>query len=122
MNIEKAKHFAEQWIQSWNNHDLNAIIAHYADEFEFHSPFITLLKFSDTGIINNIADLKRYFEVGLKTYPELHFKLHHYFLGINTIVLYYTSINDKLAAEFFELNEFGKAVKVYCHYVNNNQL
>ena len=29
-----AEHFANDWIDSWNSHDLNRILSHYADSFE----------------------------------------------------------------------------------------
>ncbi|MCU0440479.1 MAG: nuclear transport factor 2 family protein [Raineya sp.] len=116
MEMNTAKIFAEEWITAWNSHDLEKIITHYADELEFYSPFIHALKFNDLGVIKNIADLRKYFEIGLKTYPDLHFKLHNYFVGLNTIVLYYTSVSGRIASEVFELNELGKAVKVYCNY------
>jgi hypothetical protein len=119
MDIEKSKQFAEEWIKSWNDHNLNNILSHYADELEFYSPLISGLKYNKTGVITNKADLKKYFEIGLNSYPDLHFDFHNYFVGINTVVLYYTSVNGKLAAEVFELNEAGQAVKVYCNYSNN---
>lgn len=116
MNDQQARQFAEEWIEAWNSHDLNNVLAHYADPLEFHSPFIPLLQFNTTGIITNKTDLRKYFELGLTKYPDLHFVFHHYFVGINTLVLYYTSVNGKLAAEVFEFNAAGKALKVYCHY------
>ena len=113
---EKAEQFAEEWIKAWNNHDLNTILSHYSDQIEFYSPFIPLLKFNETGVITNKADLKRYFEIGLNAYPDLQFTLHNFFTGIDTVVLYYTSVNGRLAAEVFQLNEEGKAIKVFCNY------
>ncbi len=121
MNKHLAEKFAQEWINSWNNHQIDEILSHYADDVEFYSPFIPLLKFNETGIITNKADLKKYFEIGLNTYPDLHFQLHHYFVGIHTLVLYYTSVNGRMAAEVFELNEQGKAVKVYCNYTEASQ-
>jgi ketosteroid isomerase-like protein len=35
-----ADHFAADWIESWNAHDLGRILSHYADDFEKSSPFI----------------------------------------------------------------------------------
>lgn len=116
MDPQKTKQFAVDWIRAWNNHNLDNILSHYADELEFYSPLIPLLNFNESGIITNKTDLKKYFEAGLNKYPDLHFWLHHCFAGINTLVLYYTSVNGRLAAEVFELNEAGKAIKVYCHY------
>jgi len=116
MNEQLAKQFAEEWIDSWNNHDLERILAHYVDDIEFYSPFIPLLKFNDTGLITNKSDLKKYFEIGLNAYPDLHFKFQNYLVGIDTIVLYYQSVNGRMAAEVFQLNAQGKAVKVFCNY------
>jgi len=119
MTIEQAEHFASDWIAAWNSHDLSAIMTHYADEVAFSSPFIPLLKFNDTGIINGKSELSKYFQIGLEAYPELHFKLHNVFAGIDTVVLYYESVNGRMAAEVFQLDGHGKAIRVFCNYTNN---
>ncbi len=33
-----AQAFAEDWIASWNSHDMERILAHYTDDFEMSSP------------------------------------------------------------------------------------
>ena len=38
-----AEHFAAEWIAMWNNHDLEAILTHYADNIVFHSPRIAMV-------------------------------------------------------------------------------
>lgn len=116
MTKELAEKFTYDWIASWNMHDLEEILSHYSEDIHFYSPFIQLLKFNETGLITSKDELKKYFEIGLNAYPELRFELHHYFVGVSTVVIYYTSVNGRLAAEVFELNEHGKATKVYCNY------
>ncbi len=116
MDTTTAKHFADQWIAAWNNHDIESIMAHYAEDIVFNSPFIPLLKFNETGIITNKHDLRRYFEIGLKAYPELYFDLQGIYAGISTLAIHYKSVNNRIAVEVFELNEEGKAVKVFCNY------
>ena len=116
MNLEIAQNFTDKWIKSWNNQDLEEIISHYADNIQFYSPLIPLLGFNDSGIIQNKEDLKKYFEIGLRNYPNLFFDLHHVFVGINTLVIYYTSVNGRKASEVFELDENEKALKVFCNY------
>lgn len=120
MNETTAQQFTQEWIKSWNAHDPDQIISHYADDVEFHSPFIKLLNYNDEGVIRSKNELKAYFEIGLNKYPDLHFELHHCYTGINTLVIHYTSVNGLFAAEVFELNENGKAIRVYCHYTNPN--
>jgi hypothetical protein len=116
---EVANHFAKEWIESWNARNLDMILEHYADNLEFYSPFIPMLKFNETGVIRSKAELAAYFQIGLNAYPNLYFNLHNVFIGINTVVLYYTSVNGRMASEVFQLNEKGKAVKVYCNYTMN---
>lgn len=116
MTKELAEKFTYDWIASWNKHDLEEILSHYSDDIHFYSPFIQLLKFNETGSITSKEELKKYFEIGLNAYPELRFELHHYFVGVSTVVIYYTSVNGRLAAEVFELSVDGKVKKVYCNY------
>ena len=116
MNQEQANQFVDDWIRAFNAHNLAAILDHYADDLAFYSPFIPLLKVNESGCITSKRDLKRYFQLGLTTYPDLHFTLHTVFVGIDTLAIYYTSVNDRLACEVFQLDKQGKAVTVFCHY------
>jgi hypothetical protein len=113
---EVAEDFVMQWLSAWNNHNIDNILEHYDNEIEFFSPFISLLKFNNEGVIKNKADLKKYFEIGLNTYPDLYFQIHRFFIGINSVVIYYTSVNERMAAEVFELNENNIAIRVLCNY------
>ena len=36
----QAEKFARDWIESWNAHDLDRILAHYTAGFEMSSPYI----------------------------------------------------------------------------------
>ena len=44
-----AQRFAADWIAAWNRHDLDAILAHYADDFEMVSPLIPQLAGEPSG-------------------------------------------------------------------------
>ncbi|MDB5243138.1 MAG: CbbQ/NirQ/NorQ/GpvN family protein [Spirosoma sp.] len=116
MTQQDAHQWAQEWIRAFNAHDLNAILDHYADELAFYSPLIPLLTCNESGCITSKDDLERYFRVGLSTYPDLHFTLQTVFVGIDTLVIQYTSVNARLASEVVQLNEQGKAQKVFCHY------
>ena len=35
-----ATEFAQEWIDSWNSHDLDRILSHLSDDFEMKSPLI----------------------------------------------------------------------------------
>lgn len=115
-NIRNSKRICRARLNAWNSHDINSILEHYDNNVEFYSPLISLLNFNKDGVIQNKADLKTYFEIGLNAYPDLHFQLHHCFVGVDSFVIYYTSVKGRLAAEVFELNENNKAKRVLCNY------
>ena len=122
MNTEtRARQFAEEWIASWNNHDLEAILAHYADEVRFHSPFIVKLFNEPSGVIQGKETLRVYFQRGLQAYPELRFELLSVLSGVNSVVLHYRSVNHLLAAETMVFDERGKVREVRAHYATVGQ-
>jgi hypothetical protein len=44
-----ARAHAESWVSAWNAHDLDAIVALYADEVEFRSPFVVTRRVDPQG-------------------------------------------------------------------------
>lgn len=40
LNADFALSFARSWIDGWNQHDIDAVLSHYADDFELASPLI----------------------------------------------------------------------------------
>ena len=116
MTPQQAIRFAEEWVSAFNAHNLDAILFHYAENLTFCSPFIPLLGFNASGCLTTKTELRAYFQLGLETYPELHFTLHSVFVGIDTLVIQYTSVNNRQASEVFQLDKAGKAHTVYCHY------
>ncbi|PSF37686.1 hypothetical protein C7H19_09025 [Aphanothece hegewaldii CCALA 016] len=52
----------------------------------------------------------------LEKFPDLHFKLLDCLVSINSIILYYTSVQGIKAAEFLVFGENGKVIKAIAHY------
>ena len=46
-----ALEFAREWIESWNSHDLERILAHYTADFEMSSPLIVERLGGEDGIL-----------------------------------------------------------------------
>ena len=40
IDADKAQAFAREWVKAWNDHDLEAILSHYAEDVVFHSPVV----------------------------------------------------------------------------------
>ncbi len=113
---DQAQAFAEDWIASWNDHDLDRIISHYANDVEYYSVFLAKLTENKTGKLQGKDKLREYLSRGLAAYPDLHFELLSVFPGVASVVLHYQSVNDMLAAEVFEINAEGLVSRVQCHY------
>ena len=113
----EAERFARDWIEAWNSHDLEAILAHYADEVELTSPFVVQVLGDPSGTIRGKDNLRMYFAMGLSMFPDLSFYLIQAFTGVSSLVLHYRSVNDTMAAEVMVLNPSGKGIKVMAQYL-----
>lgn len=116
MTRDEASNLANDWVASWNAHDLDAIMAHYDDAIELTSPVAAQLLGTSGGKVVGKANLKAYFQRGLEAYPELHFHIEDVLWGINSVVLYYTNQKGTHTAEFMELSPHGKVARVTAHY------
>lgn len=120
IDAEDARKFALEWIESWNRHDLEAILSHYAENVVFTSPFAVKLLGVPDGVVNGVAALRAYFQRGLAAYPELRFTLHHVAVGVDSVTLIYQSVKGLLAAETMELDSRRdgrrKVIRVLAHY------
>lgn len=115
MTNDFAQHFAAEWIEAWNNHDLDKILSHYADDFEMSSPYITQIAGESSGILKGKVQVAAYWAQALKRMPDLHFELLNVLAGVNSLTLYYQGVRG-LAAEVLHFDEAGKVVKAYAHY------
>lgn len=111
--------FATDWIAAWNAHDLEKIMAHYADDILFTSPFINRLTGRNDGTITDRDTLQQYFELALDKYPNLNFELISVLTGLNSVVLYYQSVEGLGSAEYMEFNKAGKVSRVVAHYTRD---
>lgn len=109
-------HFAQEWLNAWNRHDMEAIMAHYAEDIIFYSPIIQKINNDPKGCIHGKTALQAYFSKALVAYPELHFELYHILEGVNSVVLYYKSVGNRLSTEMMVLDDTGKVKEVRAHY------
>jgi ketosteroid isomerase-like protein len=113
---ESAQRIAHGWIDSWNSHDIDRILSHYSEDIIFSSPFIVKLLGNQSGTIRGKEELKSYFLKGLQAYPELNFELNDILIGVDSITLYYKSVNNLSAAEAMILDSDDKILRVIAHY------
>ena len=82
---EFAEHFAREWIESWNTHDLDRILSHYTDDFEMSSPVITKITDEASGTLKGKNKIGAYWAKALQLNPGLHFDLITILFGVNSI-------------------------------------
>ena len=113
---EKVESIAKHWIESWNAHDLEAIMAHYTDEIELTSPVAARILNKPNGQVIGKKDLRAYFAKGLEAYPDLHFVLKDIMWGIDSIVLYYRNQKGTHTGEYMEISAGGLISRVVANY------
>jgi hypothetical protein len=111
-----ADHFAADWIDSWNKHDLDRILSHYTDDFEMSSPVIIKVAGEPSGTLKGKGAIGAYWTKALQLFPNLHFELITTLVGVNSVTLYYQGVRG-LSAEVFHFNTDGKVTKAYAHYL-----
>lgn len=110
------REFALEWIEAWNSHDLDAIMSHYDDEVVLTSPVAAKILNRASGRVEGKVALREYFRRGLQAYPNLNFELLDAMRGLSSIVLCYRNQSGTRTAEFMELGENGKIIRVVANY------
>ena len=75
MTYQSMMAFAESWIAAWNRRDVDAVLAHYAEDAEFVSPVARTLV--GRPMLRNKKELEDYWRTALARISELEFKLDH---------------------------------------------
>jgi len=111
-----ANRFAEEWIAAWNNRDMEAILSHYDENFEFASPLIIKVVGEASGRLKGKAAIRAYWTKALSQRPNLHFELLTLFAGVNSVVLHYQNQEGRCSAEAFEFGAGGKVIRSFANY------
>lgn len=116
MMLQDAQAFAQEWVDSWNSHDLDRILSHYADDFQMTSPFIVQLMNEPSGTLKGKEKVRAYWASALKRIPDLHFDLIEVLTSVDSITIYYHAVLGKRAAEVLCFDENGKVKRAIAHY------
>jgi hypothetical protein len=111
-----AEHFAADWIASWNAHDLESVLSHYADDFEMSSPVIIQIAGEPSGRLCGKTAVGAYWSKALKLIPDLHFELVSVLAGVSSVTIYYKGAGGRLAAEVFFFDANQKVSRAVAHY------
>jgi len=116
MTEADAAKFAREWIEAWNAHDLERILAHYDEGAALVSPAAAKLTGDPSGVVKGIAALRGYFRKGLEAYPNLRFELLEVMSGVASVVICFKNQKGTKTAEFMEFGANGKVARVVANY------
>ena len=108
--------FAKDWIESWNSHDLDRILAHYTDDCELTTPMIKVALGVETGALKGKPNMREYWDAALKKVADLRFELIEVMGGVDSIAIYYKGVFDKRAVEVLFLDSQNKVYKAVVLY------
>ena len=110
MEIAEARRFAQEWVDAWNAHDIDAVLAHFADDAEFSSPVAGQLLPETGGVLRGKAAIRGYWAVGIERIPDLRFEVVDVYTGVDLIVINYRNHTGGLVNEVLHLGADGLVV------------
>ena len=110
------KTFANDWIEAWNSHDLERILAHCCDDVELTTPMIKVALNVDSGTLQGKENARRYWRAALQKVPDLRFELIEATQSVGSIAIYYRAVMNKRAIEVMFFNEAGEVARAIAHY------
>lgn len=91
--------FAAAWVAAWNAHDVDAVLAHFADDVLFTSPLAARLLPGTGGVLHGKEAVRAYWTEGLRRLPDLHFSVERVHAGVDVLVIGYRNQTGGLVDE-----------------------
>jgi uncharacterized protein (TIGR02246 family) len=110
----EAAHLAtlgRDWIAAWNSHDLERVLALYAEDSEMTSDRIPAMGFDASGTLRGKDKIRTYWAKALTLIPNLHFELIDTYVSPDSVVVFYQNERGARICEYLRLNAAGKIVQ-----------
>jgi len=106
--------FAVEWEAAWNAHDLDRILAHYAEDVTFRSH--KAMRLMGSGEIRGKPALRAYWAAALEAQPDLSFVVVDVFHGHGMLAITYQNQRQVLAVETLRFGAGGQVIEASaCH-------
>ena len=106
---------AQNWVDAWNNRDLDAVMMHYADDVSVCSPLVKRRLNKSDGWLHGKSALREYFAVGMGN-PDLQFTLKSVHVGVHSMSMVYARENGIQVVDTMELNADGLTTRMVACY------
>ena len=122
MDAAQAHELARQWDEGWNGEDVERIMAPFAPDVVFTSPFVARIS-GDPAVtsIDGAPALREYVTAALRRTPGIRYRIDAVHLGTDTLVLDYTvsfpdGRPDTTGADLMRIDDDGRIVEWRSHY------
>lgn len=110
MNKEKLHtQIAEQWFAAFNAHDLEALLALYADDAAHFSPKLKIRQPETKGLVKGKDALRAWWQDAFERLPTLQYQPTSFTANEERVIMEYTrkvsGEEDMLVAEVLEIKE-----------------
>jgi len=103
-----AADLGREWIAAWNSHDLERILALYAEDAEMTSDRIQALDLAASGTLRDKESLRMYWGKAFQLLPNLHFDLIDTYVSPDSVVVFYRNERGAQICEYLRLDARGK--------------
>ena len=107
MDHDAATRFARDWLDAWNAHDIEAVLAHFADDAVFASPVAQRVFPGSDRVLRGKPAIRDYWTRALERMPELRFALLGVYAGVGIVVIHYRNQAGGLVNEVLVLDADG---------------
>jgi ketosteroid isomerase-like protein len=107
---------AQEWLDAWNAHDPERVVAHFTDDVVVHSPLARQLRPESRGKLRGKDQVLSYYRDGLEAASGLRFSLVEVCTGVDDITIVYRNHRGVLVTEALTLRDDGLAREVRVSY------
>jgi SnoaL-like protein len=107
---------AQEWLDAWNAHDPERVVAHFAGDVVVRSPLANTLRPGSDGVLHGKDAVLSYYRDGLAASSGLHFSLVEVCAGVDDITIVYRNQRDVLVTEALTLRNDGLVSEVRVSY------
>jgi uncharacterized protein (TIGR02246 family) len=118
LDHERARAIAQEWVDAWNAHDPEGVVAHFTEDVVVMSPLANRLRPDSGGVLRGKDAVLSYYREGLAGLPDLRFTLVDVALGVSEIAIVYRNQRDVLVVECMRLNDAGQVCEVRVAYAS----
>src|SRR5271166_1686647 len=114
--VAKASEFAASWIEAWNSHDLDRILALYSEDAVYSSSLVRSIGGGHSDSIRGHLALRTYFSAVLRKFPSLRVRLRAVYAGHEALILLCDSANGLVESEKMTLNGRSQIARAWVYY------